>query len=103
MKAIRYLALLVLFIIAVGLMVGCSNSSDYDKGYSDGYNGKEKGLFYSFASQDYKSGYEDGAYHANVVTVYENYNRDLDATARYLGISVYDLKKLLKGYGYSIE
>ena len=103
MKATRYLALFTLFIITVGLLAGCSNSSDYDKGYSDGYNGKEKGIFYSFASQDYKSGYEDGSYHANVVTVYENCNKDIGAAAKYLGISAYELKELLRGYGYSIK
>jgi len=102
MKAIRYLAAPFLFIFMVGLLIGCSNSSAYDKGYDDGYNGKEKGIFYSFASEDYKSGYGDGAYHANVVSVYENCNRDLDKSARYLGVSVYDLKELLREYGYSI-
>lgn len=103
MKAIKCLALLALIIITVALLLGCSNTSDYDKGYSDGYEGKEKGILYSFTSQDYKSGYEDGAYHANVVTVYENCNKDLSEAASYLGMSVYDLKEQLKGLGYEFE
>ena|SRR3989339_493754 len=103
MRAERLSALLVIMLLAVILLAGCNGSSDYDKGHTDGYNGREKGMFYSFASEDYKSGYGDGAYHANVITVYENCNRDLGEAAKYLGISVYDLKELLKGYGYSIE
>jgi hypothetical protein len=103
MKETRYFVLLILIILTVSLLAGCSNSSDYDKGYAAGYHGNEKGLFYSFASQDYKSGYEHGAYDSNVITVYENCNRNLGEAASYLGISVYDLKELLRRFGYNVD
>jgi len=99
----RIFALLAVFIFAVGVLAGCSGSSDYDKGYTDGFHVKEKGMFYSFTSQDYKSGYEQGWYDANIITIYENCDKDLNEAASYLGLSVYNLKEQLKGLGYRFD
>jgi hypothetical protein len=97
MKTEKNKILLFSLLISITLLTSCSGNSNYDKGYEDAINGKEKGLLYSI-SKEYKSGYNNGFAFAEVEDCWEFHNHDLEKTAYELGIPVKRLKEKLAKY-----